>query len=94
MNDYRELARCWGSLLIAICYEKEITPEESFNLWDIGKCRNYKDSKLNETIIEARKDGMTFKEIGKLVGLSKMAAFKRVDYYAPELINRKEKEDG
>lgn len=90
MNDYKELTRSWGALLIAICFKRQITPEQAFSLWDVGKCGTYKDDELNTTIIQAKKDGMSYADVGRLVGLSKGAVFKRIEYYAPELINRRE----
>ena len=88
-KDYRELIRSWGALYICICYHKNITIEQAFQLWDNGYLyRVYGNDKLNEDIVEMRKNGIELKDIAATYDMTVAAVFGRIKYHAPELVNK------
>jgi len=90
-KDYRELTRCWGAFIIAVCYEKYISPETAFSLYDTGKPDvMYADENKRDEVIRLRSNGATLKQIGDIYNISVSGVSKYIKRHAPELINSKE----
>lgn len=88
-KDYRELTRCWGALYIWICYKTPVSIEQAFQLWDNGTLEIiYGNNDVNEDIVRMRREGALLKDIAYKHNLTLGAVFKRIEYYAPELIER------
>lgn len=71
----------WYALCIAIMLK--MPPETAFQVLDIGQ-RNRK-SVLNfddtRDMLKLKSDGLTYKQIGVMYGISESAACKRMSYY-------------
>jgi len=77
--EYKELERAWGMLYIAVAYSKYVTPEQASELWDKGKIGNrYNDYAFDEELIRLRKAGLSYRKIGKIMGLSDTSVFIRI----------------
>jgi hypothetical protein len=76
--DYVDLEKAWGSFYIALAYEKYITPEQASGLWLNGRIQHHeKDPFLDDEIMSYRESGMTWRAIGKLLGMSGDACYRR-----------------
>jgi hypothetical protein len=77
-TDYVDLEKAWGTLYIALAYEKYVTPEQATGLWLNGRIQHHeKDPYLDDEIISYRESGMTWRAIGKLLGMSGDACYRR-----------------
>jgi DNA invertase Pin-like site-specific DNA recombinase len=75
------LNESWCALFIAIYYN--ITPEQAFETFWKGKVNRInrsltKDDELEMTRL--KQQGMTYKEIGDIYGISDHAVYKRIKY--------------
>lgn len=88
MNSSIDLGPSWNTFLIAVLYEKQITPEQAQELWVKGSIERDMNKDLNEEIANHKRAGMTYKEIGMMVGLNTHAVYKRLKRSHPEMIRR------
>jgi DNA-directed RNA polymerase specialized sigma24 family protein len=79
----------WYALVIAILFKQP--PETAFQILEEGE-RNMNYSKLTELdtldMIKFREEGITYREIGEMYGISESAAYKRIMYYKKHKKNR------
>lgn len=90
MNKQIDLGPSWNTFMIAILYKKQITPEQAQELWVNGfitKNRNNKE--LDDEIANFKRAGMTYEDIGMMVGLGTHAVYHRLRKSHPEMIGRK-----
>lgn len=72
----------WCALFIATQYI--VTPEQAFQIYWDGKKKKYaNDIDKNEVfdMIKLKKDGLKYKEIGEMYGISSNAVYRRIEYY-------------
>jgi len=71
----------WYALCIAIILKTP--PETSFQLLGVGKKRSMSVLNFDDTIdmINFKSEGLTYKQIGEMYGISESAACKRMSYY-------------
>lgn len=67
MNDEN-----WRALIVAILYKNEITPEEAFDILENGPREDIRGC------VVLKQAGLSYREIGSFYGISRQAAFKRV----------------
>ena len=71
----------WYALVVAILFNQP--PETAFQILEDGT-RNLHYSKLTELdtldMIKFREEGITYKKIGEMYGISESAAYKRISY--------------
>lgn len=72
----------WRAFYIAT--QREVTPEQAFELYRNGKLgRSNRTISQDEVIdmISFKANGMTYKEIGNMYGLTLTAVYQRIRYY-------------
>lgn len=65
----------WYLLAIAILYKNPVTVEGAARLFEYGES---KKRDINRQLYDMRQQGMTFKAIGEMFGLTESAAFLRI----------------
>lgn len=65
----------WYLLMIAILYKNPVTVEGAARLFEYGES---KKRDINRQMYELRQQGMTFKAIGEMFGLTESAVFLRI----------------
>lgn len=65
----------WYLLAIAILYKNPVTVEGAERLFEYGET---KKRDINRQMYELRQEGMTFKAIGEMFGLTESATFLRI----------------
>ena len=65
----------WYLLAIAILYKNPVSVEGAARLFEYGES---KKRDINKQMYDMRQQGMTFKEIGEIYGLTESATFLRI----------------
>ncbi|MDD4528241.1 MAG: AsnC family protein [Candidatus Margulisbacteria bacterium] len=78
----------WYALVVAILLK--VPPETSFKMLNEGSRKVSSALNDNDTLdmLKYREDGITFKEIGEMYGISESAAYRRMKYYKEHKKNR------